>query len=136
MIDQGIVRGIINMKSAIDDNLGFAIPIRYLRPLLEKPNPVTMDRWVRLGRINEKKWKTVFGATWQERGGSDFRERSRHRIWRAFTLLINKVAARTSLRDRNSPSDWTTRQVQQELPFTPMANIATMAFTQATETCA
>ncbi len=65
----GTVRGIINMKSAIDDNLGFAIPIRELAPLREKPNPVSIDRWVRLGRINEKKWTPLFGATWQERGG-------------------------------------------------------------------
>ncbi len=57
------------MKSAIDDNLGFAIPIRYLAPLREKPNPVSIERWVRLGRINEKKWTPLFGATWQERGG-------------------------------------------------------------------
>ncbi len=65
----GKVCGIINMKSAIDDNLGFAIPIRYLAPLREKPNPVTIDRWVRLGRINEQKWTPLFGATWQQRGG-------------------------------------------------------------------
>ena len=65
----GEVIGIINMKSAVDDNLGFAIPIDQLQPLLDAPNPVAMDRWVRLGRINEQRWKTLFGATWQERGG-------------------------------------------------------------------
>jgi regulator of sirC expression with transglutaminase-like and TPR domain len=65
----GIVRGIINMKSAIDDNLGFAIPIDQLAALRDKPNPVTIDRWVRLGRINQRKWTPLFGATWQERGG-------------------------------------------------------------------
>lgn len=65
----GTVQGIVNMKSAIDDNLGFAIPIGALAPLRERPNPVTIDRWVRLGRINEKKWTPLFGATWQERGG-------------------------------------------------------------------
>jgi regulator of sirC expression with transglutaminase-like and TPR domain len=63
------VVGIINMKSAIDDNLGFAIPISQLRPLRDKPNPVTLDRWVRLGRINPQKWTPLFGATWQQRGG-------------------------------------------------------------------
>jgi serine protease Do len=65
----GKVIGIVNMKSAVDDNLGFAIPIADLTPLLEKPNPVTMDRWVRLRRIDQKKWTPLFGATWQDRGG-------------------------------------------------------------------
>ncbi|QDV24619.1 transglutaminase family protein [Aureliella helgolandensis] len=66
---QGSVIGIINMKSAIDDNLGFAIPIGQLAMLRENPNPVTIDRWVRLGRIDEKRWTPIFGATWEQRGG-------------------------------------------------------------------
>ncbi|QDS91538.1 Putative serine protease HhoA precursor [Roseimaritima multifibrata] len=66
---QGSVVGIINMKSAIDDNLGFAIPISQLVALRENPNPVSIDRWVRLGKISEKKWTPLFGATWQQRGG-------------------------------------------------------------------
>ncbi|QEG39079.1 transglutaminase family protein [Roseimaritima ulvae] len=66
---QGVVVGIVNMKSAIDDNLGFAIPIGELQTLREKPNPVSIDRWVRLGKIDETKWTPIFGATWQQRGG-------------------------------------------------------------------
>lgn len=65
----GIVRGIINMKSAIDDHLGFAIPVRQLAALRDNPNPIGIDRWVRLGRINQQRWTPLFGATWQERGG-------------------------------------------------------------------
>ena len=65
----GTVVGIINMKSAIDDNLGFAIPISQLRPLLEKPNPVSIERWVRFGTIDEERWQPILGATWRERGG-------------------------------------------------------------------
>ena len=57
------------MKSAIDENLGFAIPIDQLTPLREKPNPVSIDRWVRLGTINPERWKPLLGAMWQERGG-------------------------------------------------------------------
>ncbi len=67
--EQGLVHGIVNMKSAIDQNLGFAIPIQQLEPLRSKPNPVAIDRWVRLGRINEEKWQPLFGAQWQLRGG-------------------------------------------------------------------
>ncbi|MCA9209042.1 MAG: trypsin-like peptidase domain-containing protein, partial [Planctomycetales bacterium] len=66
---QGRVHGIVNMKSAIDDNLGFAIPIRRLLPLMESPNPVLIERWVRVGKINRERWQILFGADWQERAG-------------------------------------------------------------------
>jgi serine protease Do len=66
---RGRVHGIVNLKSAIDQNLGFAIPIDQLQPLRSKPNPVAIDRWVLLGRINEEKWLPIFGAQWQLRGG-------------------------------------------------------------------
>ncbi len=67
---QGRVIGIINMKSAIDDNLGFAIPIKQLAALREVPNPVVYDRWIHLGRVNENEWLSVFDATWNQRGGT------------------------------------------------------------------
>src|SRR5207245_11374890 len=35
----GRVQGILTMKSAVTDNLGFAVPINDLQPLLQKPNP-------------------------------------------------------------------------------------------------
>lgn len=65
----GRVHGIINMKSAIDDNLGFAIPIAQLITLREHPNPVSIDRWVKIGKINEDRWEVLMGANWQQRGG-------------------------------------------------------------------
>jgi len=65
----GRVHGIINMKSAIDDNLGFAIPIDQLISLRDHPNPVSIDRWIRLGNMNEESWTTLFGAVWQQRNG-------------------------------------------------------------------
>ncbi|GAA5507371.1 transglutaminase family protein [Novipirellula caenicola] len=66
---QGNVLGIVNMKSAVDDNLGFAIPIDDLKPLREKTNPITMDRWVRLSGLDESEWEIVLGGSWQQRGG-------------------------------------------------------------------
>lgn len=66
---EGSVLGIVNMKSAVDDNLGFAIPIAALTGLRRQPNPVTIDRWVRLKRIDETRWTPLFGASWQDRGG-------------------------------------------------------------------
>jgi len=65
----GRVHGIINMKSAIDDNLGFAIPIDQLVTLRDNPNPISFDRWVRLGKMNEERWTTLLGAVWQQRNG-------------------------------------------------------------------
>lgn len=66
---EGRVHGIINMKSSIDDNLGFAIPVSQLVALREHPNPVAIDRWVRIGRINADRWTPVMGSRWQQRGG-------------------------------------------------------------------
>jgi regulator of sirC expression with transglutaminase-like and TPR domain len=66
---EGRVHGIVNMKSAIDDNLGFAIPIDQLISLKENPNPVAIGRWVRLRKINQDRWQPLFGATWEQRGG-------------------------------------------------------------------
>lgn len=66
---EGKVRGIINMKSAIDDNLGFAIPVDQLIPILNDPHSVRYDRWVTLGRLDPSQWKILFGATWKQTGG-------------------------------------------------------------------
>lgn len=65
---QGNVHGIINMKSAINDNLGFAIPIRQLQSLRDAPNPVAFGRWIRLGTINADRWEPLMGGTWQQKG--------------------------------------------------------------------
>lgn len=65
---QGRVHGIVNMKSAIDDNLGFAIPIARLTALTEQPNPVAIDRWVTLGRLNRQDWTPLMGARWRRQG--------------------------------------------------------------------
>lgn len=66
---QGRVLGIISMKHTWKENLGFAIPVNEVRPLLEKPNPVMMSRWLTIGALNEKQWKTLFGADWSQRAG-------------------------------------------------------------------
>ncbi len=63
------VRGIINMKSAIAKNVGFAIPIARLKSLMQSPNPIAIDRWVRLAGIDTKRWTILQGGQWQERSG-------------------------------------------------------------------
>jgi serine protease Do len=63
----GDVHGIVNMKSAVSKNVGFAIPVQKLRELVNDPNPVSMDRWVRLSEIDPKQWKVPSGGEWFER---------------------------------------------------------------------
>ena len=71
MLDlHGRVHGVITMKSLVTDNLGFAVPINLLKPLLEKPNPVPIERWMTIGRLNPKEWTPVFGGHWRRKGGS------------------------------------------------------------------
>jgi serine protease Do len=64
----GRVIGIVSMKSALTDNLGFAVPVDELKALMEKPAPVAMKSWLTIGALSEKTWKTT-GALWSQRAG-------------------------------------------------------------------
>jgi regulator of sirC expression with transglutaminase-like and TPR domain len=66
---QGQVVGIVNMKSALEQNIGFAIQTPALRTLLDKPNPVAIERWTTIGTLDLANWKPLFGADWRQRGG-------------------------------------------------------------------
>ena len=66
---QGRVQGIVTMKSAVTNNLGFALTVNLLKPLLEKPNPIVMSRWRTIGALDPDKWQTVFGANGRQRAG-------------------------------------------------------------------
>jgi len=66
---QGKVHGIVTMKSALAENLGFAVPINSLKPLLAKPNPVAMARWLTIGTLDADDWQQLFGARWRQRTG-------------------------------------------------------------------
>jgi len=65
----GLVRGIVTMKSAVTANLGFALDVQALRGLLERPNPIAMTRWKTIGSLNPQDWATVFGSRWEQRAG-------------------------------------------------------------------
>jgi len=65
----GRVHGVITLKSLVTNNLGFAIPSNLLKPLLEKPNPVPIKRWMTIGQLNPMEWTTVFGGHWKKKGG-------------------------------------------------------------------
>jgi regulator of sirC expression with transglutaminase-like and TPR domain len=66
---KGNVHGILNMKSAITENLGFAIPVQSLMRLLEKPNKIAMKNWLTIGQLNSAIWKPIMGANWKQRAG-------------------------------------------------------------------
>jgi serine protease Do len=64
----GKVIGIVSMKSALTDNIGFAVPVDELRALLENPAPVAMKNWLTIGALSEKLWKAN-GGRWTQRAG-------------------------------------------------------------------
>jgi regulator of sirC expression with transglutaminase-like and TPR domain len=65
----GRVHGVLTMKSLVTTNLGFAMPINDLKPLLRKPNPIPMSRWLTIGTLDPAEWATVFDARWKQRAG-------------------------------------------------------------------
>lgn len=66
----GIAHGVVSLKSVVTDNLGFAVHSHHIHQLLDSPNTVTMENWVRLGEPNPKFWTNKFGANWKIRHGS------------------------------------------------------------------
>jgi serine protease Do len=66
---QGRVHGILTIKSLVTPNLGFAVAINALKPLLKKPNPVPMSAWLTIGALDREEWEVQFGAQWRQRAG-------------------------------------------------------------------
>ena len=66
---QGRVLGVLTLKSARTKNLGFAMPVSALKKLVERPNPIPMERWLTIGVLNPRVWTTLMGAQWTQRAG-------------------------------------------------------------------
>ncbi len=66
---EGRVHGIVNAKSLLTRNLGFATPIDLLLPLLESPSPVPYARWIRTGLLNPAEWEPRMGSRWRQKSG-------------------------------------------------------------------
>lgn len=66
---QGKVHGILTMKSLVTPFLGFAVGVDLLQPLIDRPNPIGIDRWLTIGTLDAKEWTTVGGARWRQRAG-------------------------------------------------------------------
>lgn len=65
----GRVHGILTIKSLVTPNLGFAVAINALKPLLQKPNPVPMSAWLTIGALDRDEWEPKFGGQWRQRAG-------------------------------------------------------------------
>lgn len=65
----GRVQGIVTLKSAVTRNLGYAVNVSALKVLLDKPNPVPINRWLTIGTLDERYWKPLFGSRWRQRAG-------------------------------------------------------------------
>ncbi len=66
---QGRVLGLLTMKSAVTENLGFAMPVNELKRLILSPNPIPIERWLTVGVLNPKQWRPTLGARWTQRSG-------------------------------------------------------------------
>ena len=66
---EGKVHGILTMKSLVTPYLGFAVGVDQLQPLVDRPNPISIDRWLTIGTLDAKEWTTTGGARWRQRAG-------------------------------------------------------------------
>ena len=66
----GRVHGLLTLKSIVTENLGYAVVADALRPMLEEPNPIPMERWLTIGALNPKYWQAAEDAVrWTQRAG-------------------------------------------------------------------
>ena len=65
----GRVQGIMTLKSAVTENLGFAHPVNHLKSLIANPNPMPMNRWLTIGVLDGKAWHPLLGARWTQHAG-------------------------------------------------------------------
>jgi hypothetical protein len=45
------------------------VAVDRLRDLLERPNPVAIDRWLTIGALDPGEWTALGGARWRQRAG-------------------------------------------------------------------
>jgi serine protease Do len=66
---RGNVVGLLTIKSLVTDNLGFAVAVEELRPLLAKPRPVPYAAWRTIGVLDPDLWEPRLGGRWRQRAG-------------------------------------------------------------------
>jgi regulator of sirC expression with transglutaminase-like and TPR domain len=66
----GRVQGILTLKSLVTENLGYAAMVNSLKPLIEKPNPILMSKWLTIGALNPRRWTDPRdGVRWTQHAG-------------------------------------------------------------------
>ena len=65
----GKVHGLLTLKSLVTDNLGYAVTINSLKPLLAQPNPISMSKWLTIGTVNPRRWIVPGDVRWTQRAG-------------------------------------------------------------------
>ncbi len=92
---QGRVHGLLTLKSQVAENLGYAATVNDLKPLMEKPNPVPMSRWLTIGTLNARLWDVPDDVHWRQRAGQILVEgRGRGFGGRSFVLSKRDVPDR------------------------------------------
>ncbi len=66
----GKVCGILSLKSVVTANLGYALEIDAVKPLLESPSPIAIENWLRIGELDREDWNILFGSFWKQHGGN------------------------------------------------------------------
>jgi regulator of sirC expression with transglutaminase-like and TPR domain/S1-C subfamily serine protease len=64
---EGRVLGLLAIKSG--GALGFAVPAKDLKRLLDDPHPVPMERWLTIGALDAAEWRPSMGGNWRQRAG-------------------------------------------------------------------
>lgn len=67
---EGRVVGVITSKSLVTPNLGFAVPVERIKPLIAKPTPVKFQAWLTLGKLDPERWQPLTDARWTRSGGT------------------------------------------------------------------
>ena len=94
---QGRVLGIVTMKSLVTENLGFAVSVSDLKPLLDKPNPVPIDRWLTIGAIDRAQWEAAVRRALAAAGRANSRRWPGIGIRRSVAAFGERAAAGTAV---------------------------------------
>jgi regulator of sirC expression with transglutaminase-like and TPR domain len=63
----GEVVGVLGQKA--EDESSYVVQANHLQTMLDNPNPISMETWLKYGRLDVKYWKPKFGAQWLEKKG-------------------------------------------------------------------
>lgn len=64
----GRVIGIVTLKSSVQENTGYAVPVKHLQRMLADPVPIPIDRWETIGKLDGARWQVKWDANWRRRG--------------------------------------------------------------------